>query len=945
MSARRRMTCKVLIAAACLFGASRAVADVEQLQKAFQTPPDDARMMARWWWFGPAVTKQGIEGELKAMKAGGFGGVELQPTYPLALDGPNGEGQIKNLKLMSPEFLQIVGHAAATCKELGLRFDLTLGSGWPYGGPQFSASEGAGRLETQVVQAPAGATAIAVPALQAGRSVIVAFAGPAGVVGGGGRRGGGGGGGGNADVRNLKEVPVANNTIQLPANFKGGEVVLFLSGRTGMQVKRPAFGGEGLVIDHLSAKVVDKFIREIAEPELKACGANTPYAIFCDSLEVGGENWTDDFLAEFQKRRGYDLRPLLPALLGNLGDRTDDIRHDYAQTVTDVFNDNFNAKFAALAKKYNTRFRIQGYGSPPAALFSYAFADLPEGEAGGNGNWRSFRSTRYAASASHLLGKPVTSSETFTWLHQAPFRATPLDIKGQADTEFLDGINQFICHGWPYTGNGASYPGWSFYAAAVFDDKNPWYIAMPEINNYIARTSHLLREGRPANQVALYMSDADVWSRATTAFSSMDQTWRGLSGVAASLLDAGYTFDGVDDGMLALKGAIVPGIAGNPASAPGALVFGDVHYKAVVLPRVEQMPLATAEKLEAFAKAGGILVTIGAAPSQVPGYKATAEDQEKLKGIMQRLFKEEGAPGIVVETEGGFAEAVAAKMPPDLRLDSAITGIGHVHRHIDGGELYFVANTNNQKQTVKATFANAGLQKAEEWDPLTGSVRALVAGDNTLSLELEPYGSTFVLWTNRVLPAAVAAADAVKIDLSSGWSLAIDGKTIPLEKLESWTELPNLQNFSGTAAYERKLTLTSEQAQAALSLKFSNGPRQPQQAPGGRGRGGGQGFAANLEAPVRDAAVVTINGKRAGAAWCPPYEVELAGLLKAGENTVRIEVANTAVNYLAKAGFPNYNYQAVNQQYGNRFQPQGTQLYAQPLPSGIIGSVELLSTK
>ena len=61
-----------------------------------------------------------------------------------------------------------------------------------------------------------------------------------------------------------------------------------------------------------------------------------------------------------------------------------------------------------------------------------------------------------------------------------------------------------------------------------------------------------------------------------------------------------------------------------------------------------------------------------------------------------------------------------------------------------------------------------------------------------------------------------------------------------------------------------------------------------------------QGYAASLEAPVRDAAVVYVNGKRAGAAWTPPYRVEVTGLLKEGDNEIRIDVGNTAVNYLAR---------------------------------------------
>ena len=312
--------------------------------------------------------------------------------------------------------------------------DLTLGSGWPYGGPMFSAAEGAGALETSTVPVPAGQATVPIPQLRPGRTVFAAFAGPA--TGGGGAAGRGRGPT-NTDLSGFSGNPHRKwRRKTFPADFTGGEVLFFISGRTGMAVKRPAFGAEGPVIDHLSGTVVDKFIAQVAEPELQACGDNPPYAIFCDSLEVSGENWTDDFLAQFQKLRGYDLRPYLPALLGNIGEATPQVRHDYGQTLTDIFNQNFNAKFQALAQKYHSRFRIQGYGSPPAGLYSYAYSDLPEGEGGGNGNWRTFRTTRYASSASHLLGKRVTSSETFTWLHGAPFPRDAAGYQGRSGHAF-----------------------------------------------------------------------------------------------------------------------------------------------------------------------------------------------------------------------------------------------------------------------------------------------------------------------------------------------------------------------------------------------------------------------------------------------------------------------------------------------------------------------------
>jgi lysophospholipase L1-like esterase len=108
------------------------------LQRSFEQPPENARIMVRWWWYGPAVTKPMLEQEMQTMKAGGIGGFEVQPTYPLSVDGelPG----VHNIKFLSPEFFEMLRFTADKAKELGLRMDLTLGSGWPYGGPMFSKS-------------------------------------------------------------------------------------------------------------------------------------------------------------------------------------------------------------------------------------------------------------------------------------------------------------------------------------------------------------------------------------------------------------------------------------------------------------------------------------------------------------------------------------------------------------------------------------------------------------------------------------------------------------------------------------------------------------------------------------------------------------------------------------------------------------------------------------
>ncbi|MDP9172324.1 MAG: glycoside hydrolase [Planctomycetota bacterium] len=906
---------------AILFVATSAQADVSQMQKSFDQPPADARIRVRWWWYGPAVTKPMLEQEMKTMAASGVGGFEVQPTYPLSVDGelPG----VHNAKFLSPEFFDDMGFTAAKAKELGLTFDLTLGSGWPYGGPMFSASEGAGRILRQVVRANGNTRSIPAPRLNDGQTYIAAYAAPA-------RNG-------PVDASLMKEIPIADGAAQLPPEMSGAtEVEFFISGRTGMKVKRPAYGAEGFVIDHLSKTVVNKFIKEIAEPEVAACGPNLPHSIFCDSLEVYGEDWTDDLLTEFQKQRGYDLRPLLPALFANVGPKTMEIRHDWGKTLTEVYNASFNQTLHAFAKEHGTLFREQAYGSPSAGEFSYADVDLPEGE---GYQWHGYRASRYASSACHLLGVPVSSSETFTWLHSPVFRATPVDMKAEADLHFLQGINQIVCHGWPSTPPGVSYPGWSFYASAVFNQNNPWWIAMPDIAKYLQRVSHIMRQGQPANDVALYLANDDAWANFTpTHISLTDAVGERLGHeIVADILDGGYDLDFFDDGLLDLRGKV----------DGGALTFGDVKYKVVVLAGVDRIPVSTMEKLESFAKGGGIVVATRSMPSMAPGFQATEQQTQEVRDIAKRLFTDPDATGIFIKDDSEFAAALGKRLAPDVALSPASPQVAAVHRHTDGGEVYFVANTSNLPKDLKATFRIEGLQ-AEQWDPMTGKVSPLAIldkpqGGETVALNLAPYGSTIIVFTSRTLPAKaslVVSNSTQPLDLSTNWTVTFgkDAQPISMDTLRSWTDDSATRNFSGVATYQKKITVPAEMAKDGIALTMTFGEGKPIEAGGGRSNG----YRTFLEPPVRDAAVVYINGKRVGSVWHPPFTLDVTGTLKTGENDVRIEVGNLALNYMAAHKFPNYDLTAIRQQFGDRFQPQDMQ-DIQTLPAGLLGPIRIVA--
>jgi hypothetical protein len=808
----------LLLAAPVLWAQSLA-----DLQRGFQHPPDDARMMMRWWWFGPAVDKTELEREMRAMKAGGIGGFEVQPVYPLEVEGNN--------PYLSPQFLENLRFVAEKAKELGLRFDLTLCSGWPYGGPHIGIGQASARLRVSKTS----------PTLADGESLVA-------------------------------EVPAPD-----------GSKLWFVASHTRQMVKRAAIGSEGLVLDHYSRAALDTHLKAVGEKLFGAIGADKPYAVFSDSLEVYGADWTPNFLNEFKKRRGYDLTPYLPALTGDIGEKTGAVRHDWGKTLSELADENYLRPLREWARQHGTRLRSQTYGIPPVTLSSNALVDLPEGE---GTQWRAASSTRWATSASHLYGRNVTSSETFTWLNSPVFRATPLDMKAEADLHFLQGVNQLIGHGWPYSPPSAGEPGWRFYAAAVFNDHNPWYsIAMPDVAAYMQRVSWLLRQGEPVADVAVYLPTADAFAGFTLGRPSVNQSVDRLIGPAVipQILDSGYNFDFIDDEAIA-KAAF--------------------RHKVVVLPNVERMPAATLEKL---VKSGKTVIATRRAPSLAPGLMEQERDTARVREL---------AKGLKVVPDEALGEALKAAAKPDLAV---VPGIGFIHRHTPEAEIYFVANTTN------APVQFAGPTGAAEWNPITGELSGN-GGPGWAAYE----SRVFVVGKTAARPTAAGPKSSV-MDLSTGWKVTFpDGGT--MNALQSWTADEARRFYSGKATYERPVSVP--RTSGRVFLTFGAGTPVERQ-----GQRSGAGMRAMMDGPVRDAAVVYVNGQRAGAVWCSPFEVEVTRLLKAGENTIRVVVANSALNGMAKGPLPDYK--ALTAKYGERFQAQDMQAVV-PQPSGLLGKVLLV---
>ena len=876
--------------------------------------------MMRWWWFGPAIVKPELKRELDQMKAAGVGGVEIATLYPQALDDP--ATGFYNVPYLSDEYVEDLRYVAAYARQIGLRIDVTLGSGWPLGGPHIPVTEAAGQLRVELVPVPAGAASVAVPALEAGEQRINSF-----VVAGDGRDFKG--------AKPISKIEQGRLLLDSPAP-EGSTALFFISSRTGMMVKRPAVGAAGFVLDHYDSAATTTHLQAVGDRLMQAFGATPPYAVFSDSLEVYASDWTPKLLDEFKKRRGYDLAPYLPALVGSMGPSTDAVRHDWGQTLTELVNENFLAPMHTWAQAHHTLFRSQTYGFPPVNLASNRYADLPEGEGKATMTmWRSFSDTRWASSAGHLFGHNVISSETWTWLHSPAFRATPLDMKAEADLHFLQGINQLVGHGWPYSPPGAEEPGWRMYAAGAFDEHNPWFGVMPELTKYLQRVSYALRLGKPANDVALLLPEDDVLASfkarvqahgSVTSALGFDESGSNVtidesmskfldSSIIPQILDAGFNLDFVD---------------------PETVDSIGIPYKVLVLPATDRLRPETYTKVLEFARHGGIVIATGQLPSIAPGLLHAEEDAGKLAHISELLFASNIQSAHVLHSTAELGSTLSMALSPDVQLTPQTAAVGFIHRKMDGADLYFVANTGNTSQHVSARFRSSTAH-GEVWDPFSGDIRALPSPQN-VDLDLEPYGSRIFVFTQDASQAELTDSEVSvrSIDISKGWKLSFPGD-VPstLDASQSWTEDPQSAHFSGTATYEKTIDVprTAEGRGSHFMLDFGEGTpvRAPEPLPRANMR-------AYLESPVREAARTYVNGKFAGSVWHPPYRLDLGDLLHEGSNQLRIEVSNTAINEMAGRAQPSYR--LLYDRYGTLFMPQDMD-HLEPLPSGILGSVTL----
>jgi hypothetical protein len=878
----------------------------------FASPPVQYGPSCFWWWFGAPYSTADVRSSLDAMKAAGLGGFRIYPVYAF----PNARlpDGVHNAPYLSPEFIELTGEAVQYGRAIGLTPEVFPTSGWPYGGPWIRPELGAGQLKyySREVHGPAKFRDHVPGEWPAPERVLAVEA---------------------AQLSSSDGIDLGT-VVNLTGNVSGagsldwdvpaGRWVLmtFVSGYTGMTVKRAAPGGEGLVLDHLNRDALAVHLRAAGDTQRAALSG--ALAVGVDSWEVYNSNWTTKLPEEFEHRRGYSLIPYLPAIFLPGGDTGARVRYDFRRTVSELVLENFYAPLAGWAHGRALKLRTQAHGTPADIIEAYGAADFPEGETYGPEDRHNIqiRDRKFASSAAHLFGLNQVSAESFTWLRFPMFRVTLEQMKAAADAIYLDGINQVNYHGVPFSPAWADPPGFFFYASTFVSPGNTWWPHLEHLSAYLRRANFLLQQGDPVADIAVYGPYEDVWSDAFgTRFDlagSIEKrmTENGTASMLRSLRDAGFDFDFINARRLAAARV-----------EDGRLAIGPRAYRVVLLPSIESIDPDALERVRDFCRRGGIVVAVDRAPRRSPGLRNHVAESARVRAIASELFgsadvgaRRVGA-GTAVFVPSDPARSVSPPQHPAVRVISSLVepdfvfegrdeSVGFIHRRSGRRDMYFVANISPVRKTLRAHF-RASARNARMFDPENGTeCRVGLLGHDRIELTLDPFGSAFVVFggvsASGIAGTSSAPQQLTMLPVAGPWTLSRPGvNPVRLDRLDSWTELVGWRDFSGSATYETTFELPPSLMTPGISVMLDLGE-------------------------VQDIADVVINGVRAGIAWKHPYVVDISRGISAGHNQITVYVTNRLLNWMLahEPHLPSPYYNLRNYE-------------TTPEPSGLRGPVEL----
>ena len=618
------------------------------------------------------------------------------------------------------------------------------------------------------------------------------------------------------------------------------------------------------LIDYLDADATRAFLKITHETYRQAIGdefGKTVLGFFGDEPDysIAGSPWTPRLLEEFQKRKGYDLKPYLPMFFtGKLTDEAQRARADYFDVWSGIFQNSFFGTQAEWCAKYNVEYLVHlNHEETMMALVRSEgdfFRDMRYVQVPGidnlsqlvpnavhtpDGTWNINNNfPKLASSAAHLFGKPKV------WTEGAG--GPGIDGKYQLDFQLVRGVNALQIRV-PIRG------GFGGEASGPPPAVPP---QAPMLAWYADRAGYLMAIGRPAAQVGLYHPTNSMWM-------GDQEADRSTTKLGWQLLEHQVDWDYFDEQSLTSLATIENGGFRN--------LSGQV-YRAIVVPSSTVITRTGLERFQALVKAGGKVIFVGKTPGLV---------------VDKTFLNAKEVPDLgfatLIEPSGDITPRVLAALPkPDVKLDSEFPRLTYAHRSWRDAEMYFFFNESTRQESRVATIAGRG--QAQAWDLATGEIHPISAAtaenDSVrFPLVLGPYETKVVVV--GPLPAGVAAPEpsfasgTTLAELGGDWMVDLNGKTVTTP-LKSWEEV-GTASFAGPATYRKQFTASAAPAGKRVFLEIGD---------------------------VHDYGRVKLNGKELESHAWQPYRWEVTNVVRSGSNDLEVEVRAIASGRGGPAGPP-----------------------------------------
>ncbi len=674
----------------------------------------------------------------------------------------------------------------------------------------------------------------------------------------------------------------------------------------------------GLEVDKLDAQAVKDYFENYLDQYKNATGGlmgkkGVQYLV-TDSYEAGGANWTKNLMAEFARRRGYDLKPWMPVLTGKIiksTEASEQFLWDFRKTLADLIAENHYDQLGDLLHKRGMGRYSESHENGRAMIADgmevKRKADVPMSAIWTPGPINQGDQTGHradileSAAVAHIYGQNLVAAESLTALGVggSAWSYSPENLKPTADLELASGLNRFVIHTSVHQPSDQKIPGLGLGPFGQwFTRHETWGEQAKAWTDYLSRSSYLLQQGKFVADVLYYYGE--------------DNNITALFGKKLPNIPAGYSFDFVNADALINVLSVKDGKIGTPSGMSYQVLALDENAK--------NMSLPVLHKIRDLVKAGATITGIK------PEKNASLSDnQAEFKTIVAEVWSSDNKNVFQAQS---LEQTLAAK---NIQADFTYakltndTEILSVHRTLPDREIYWINNRKDRVEAIETSFRVTG-KTPEIWHPENGQMEKvsfqIKDGRTIIPLRLEPNDAIFVIFKGKATVASYTQPKTVEkqiATITNPWKVTFQAErgapaTTTLTALQSWTENPDagIKYFSGTATYQSTFSL-------------------PVIAKGTR-------IEIDLGA-VKNLAEVIVNGKNLGILWKQSFTIDVSSAVKKGENKLEVKVTNLWVNRLIGDQQPNMT---------NKITYTTMPFYqanSPLLPSGLLGPVKVWEKK